>query len=154
MNQLFVYALGFIICALVIIYSGTKLSKYGDLIAEKTGMGKAWFGLVLMASVTSLPELITGISSIVIVDEPDLAVGDILGSCVFNLLILSILDGSQNRQIIMLMFIIHQHEKSCEILQYFVMNKITGQRIINLLADFNFDYDLSIHELMRELNAR
>jgi cation:H+ antiporter len=93
MNQLFVYALGFVICALVIIYSGTKLSKYGDLIAEKTGMGKAWFGLVLMASVTSLPELITGISSIVIVDEPDLAVGDILGSCVFNLLILSILDA-------------------------------------------------------------
>ena len=61
----------------MIIYSGTKLAIYGDAIAEKTGMGKAWFGLVLMASVTSLPELITGISAVVIVDVPDLAVGDI-----------------------------------------------------------------------------
>jgi cation:H+ antiporter len=97
MNQLVVNSLGFILCALVIIYSGTKLAIYGDAIAEKTGMGKAWFGLVLMASVTSLPELITGISAVVIVDVPDLAVGDILGSCVFNLLILSILDAKINK---------------------------------------------------------
>ena len=52
----------FIVCTLVIVYSGTKLAKYGDIIAEKTGLGSAWIGLVLMASVTSLPELITGVS--------------------------------------------------------------------------------------------
>lgn len=46
-----------------------------------------------MASVTSLPELITGISSVAIVNAPNLAAGDIFGSCVFNLLILSILDA-------------------------------------------------------------
>ncbi|HET9744629.1 MAG TPA: hypothetical protein VFP97_02885 [Chitinophagaceae bacterium] len=46
-----------------------------------------------MASVTSLPELITGISSVAIVNEPDLAAGDIFGSCVFNLMILSLLDA-------------------------------------------------------------
>jgi len=46
--------LGFIVCTSVIVYSGTKLSKYGDIIAEKTGLGRAWIGLVLMASVTSL----------------------------------------------------------------------------------------------------
>lgn len=55
-------------------------------------MGKAWFGLILMAAVTSLPELFTGISSILIVDTPDIAVGDILGSCAFNLLIFAVLD--------------------------------------------------------------
>lgn len=55
-------------------------------------MGRAWAGLILMASVTSLPELITGISSVAIVKAPNLAAGDIFGSCVFNLLILSILD--------------------------------------------------------------
>lgn len=80
-------------CAAVIIYGGTKLSFYGDKIAELTGMGKAWVGLILMASVTSLPELITGISSVAIVKAPDLAAGDIFGSCVFNLLILSVLDA-------------------------------------------------------------
>lgn len=84
---------GFLVSAAVIIYSGTKLSFYGDKIADLTGMGKAWVGLILMASVTSLPELITGISAVAIVKAPDLAAGDIFGSCMFNLLILSFLDA-------------------------------------------------------------
>ncbi len=42
--------LGFIICTAVIIYSGTKLSRYGDIIAEKTGLGRVWIGVVLMAA--------------------------------------------------------------------------------------------------------
>jgi cation:H+ antiporter len=84
---------GFIICTLVIVYSGTRLSKYGDIIAEKTGLGRAWIGLVLMASVTSLPELVTGISSVTFAGVPDIAVGDVLGSCVFNMLIIAILDA-------------------------------------------------------------
>ena len=93
MTVLYLSILGFTTCAAVIIYSGTKLAQYGDNIAELTGWGKAWVGLILMASVTSLPELITGISSVAIVKEPDLAAGDIFGSCVFNLLILSVLDA-------------------------------------------------------------
>jgi len=84
--------LGFIVCTSIIVYSGTKLSKYGDIIAEKTGLGRTWIGIVLMASVTSLPELITGISSVTYANVPDIAVGDVLGSCVFNMLILAILD--------------------------------------------------------------
>ena len=81
-----------ILCTAVIVYSGTKLSKYGDIIAEKSGLGRAWIGVVLMASVTSLPELVTGISSVTYADVPDIAVGDVLGSCVFNMFILAILD--------------------------------------------------------------
>jgi cation:H+ antiporter len=93
MNNLYINILGFAACATIIIYSGTKLAKYGDKIADLTGWGKAWVGLILMASVTSLPELITGISAVAIVKQPDLAAGDIFGSCVFNLLILSVLDA-------------------------------------------------------------
>jgi cation:H+ antiporter len=93
MNNLYINILGFAICAAVIIYSGSKLAKYGDKIADLTGWGKAWVGLILMASVTSLPELITGISAVAIVKQPDIAAGDIFGSCVFNLLILSVLDS-------------------------------------------------------------
>lgn len=78
MDNLYVNILGFITCAAVIVYSGSKLSFYGDKIANLTGMGKAWIGLILMASVTSLPELITGISSVAIVKAPNLAAGDIL----------------------------------------------------------------------------
>ncbi len=81
--------LAFVLCALTIIYSGTKLSKYGDVIAEKTGLGGSLIGLILIASVTSLPELITGVSAITVFNVPDIAVGDIFGSCVFNLFILA-----------------------------------------------------------------
>lgn len=77
----------------VIVFAGTNLSKYGDVIAEKTGMGRTWVGIILMASVTSLPELITGVSSVAIFDLPNIAVGDVFGSCMFNLLILAAMDA-------------------------------------------------------------
>jgi cation:H+ antiporter len=47
-----------------------------------------------MAVVTSLPELATGISSTALFQLPDIAVGDILGSCMFNIVILALLDVS------------------------------------------------------------
>jgi cation:H+ antiporter len=83
---------GFIVCTSIIFYSGTKLSRYGDIIAEKTGLGRTWIGVVLMASVTSLPELVTGISSVTYAGVPDIAVGNVLGACVLNMLIFAILD--------------------------------------------------------------
>ena len=83
---------GFLACAVVIFLAGKRLSYYGDLLADLTGMGKAWIGLILMAAVTSLPELMVGVSSVAIVGSADLAVGDILGSCAFNLGILSMMD--------------------------------------------------------------
>lgn len=85
--------LGFLLCTAAIVYAGAKLAKYGDIIAEKTGLGRTWIGVMLMASVTSLPELVTGISSVTYAAAPDIAVGDVLGSCVFNMLILAMLDA-------------------------------------------------------------
>jgi cation:H+ antiporter len=73
----------------VIAVSGTQLSKYGDVLAEKTGLGRTWLGLAGLAVVTSLPELITGTSAVLWVGEPDLAIGDLLGACVINLIILA-----------------------------------------------------------------
>ncbi len=51
-----------------------------------------------MASVTSLPELATGISSVTFAGVPDIAVGDVLGSCVFNMLILALLTAAHRPQ--------------------------------------------------------
>ncbi|MBK8949175.1 MAG: sodium:calcium antiporter [Flavobacteriales bacterium] len=90
---MFITSLGFILCAAAIWFSGAHLARLGDRLAELTGMGRAWLGLVLMATVTSLPELFVGIGSAGIHGNADLAVGDVLGSCVFNLLILSVLDA-------------------------------------------------------------
>jgi cation:H+ antiporter len=80
------------VCTLLIVLSGVRLSRYGDVIAEKSGLGGTWMGVLVMAAVTSLPELVTGVSSIVVFDVPDIAAGDVIGSCMFNLLILAFLD--------------------------------------------------------------
>jgi cation:H+ antiporter len=82
----------FAICLAVILFAGTKLARYGDVIAEKTGLGRIWIGVVLIAFVTTIPELVTSVSSVVLVHSPDLALGTLLGSCCFNLAILALLD--------------------------------------------------------------
>ncbi|MGB5734311.1 MAG: sodium:calcium antiporter, partial [Thiohalocapsa sp.] len=80
------------ICVVVIGIAGVKLTDYGDAIADKTGMGGTWVGLVLIATVTSLPELAAGITASAVALLPDIAAGDVLGSCVYNLTLLAVLD--------------------------------------------------------------
>jgi cation:H+ antiporter len=81
--------------ALVIVFAGVRLARYGDVLGEKTGLGRSWVGVVLLAATTSLPELFTGFGATALADLPDIAVGDVLGSCMFNLLILSFMDAVQ-----------------------------------------------------------
>lgn len=81
--------------ALVIVFAGVRLARYGDVLGEKTGLGRSWIGVVLLAATTSLPELFTGFGATALAPLPDIAVGDVLGSCMFNLLILSFMDAIQ-----------------------------------------------------------
>jgi cation:H+ antiporter len=85
--------LQFLACTAIILFAGTNLSKYGDIIAEKTGLGRTWIGVLLIAATTSLPELITGISSVAIFDVPNIAVGNVLGACMVNILVIALLDA-------------------------------------------------------------
>jgi cation:H+ antiporter len=87
----------FVICLAVILFAGTKLAQYGDIIAERTGLGRIWIGVVLIAFVTTIPELVTSVSSVALVHSPDLALGTLLGSCCFNLAILALLDILHSR---------------------------------------------------------
>jgi cation:H+ antiporter len=87
-----------LLCLAVIGYAGYFLSRYGDIIAEKSGMSSSWVGLILLSTATSLPELATGISSVAFADAPNIAVGDVLGSTVFNLVILVLLDALYKRE--------------------------------------------------------
>jgi cation:H+ antiporter len=81
-----------IVCALSIFWVGSLLSKYGDVIAEKTGLGRAWIGAILIAGVTSLPELASGVSAVAWLNAPNLAAGAVLGSCLFNLALIAMID--------------------------------------------------------------
>jgi cation:H+ antiporter len=87
-----------LLCLTVIGYAGYFLSRYGDIIAEKSGVSASWVGLILLSTATSLPELVTGISAVTFADAPDIAVGDVLGSTVFNLAILVMLDALYRRE--------------------------------------------------------
>jgi cation:H+ antiporter len=79
--------------ALVIVLAGVRLARYGDMLGEKTGLGRSWIGVVVLAATTSLPELFTGFGATALAALPDIALGDVLGSCMFNLLILSLMDA-------------------------------------------------------------
>ena len=85
--------LKFAACAAMIGVAGPALTRYGDTIARLTGLSRSWIGLILLATATSLPELFTGLSSVTIAYAPNIAVGDVLGSCVFNLAMLVVLDA-------------------------------------------------------------
>ena len=82
----------FVICVLIIFFAGQKVAKYGDIIAERTGLGRVWIGLIAVAVITSLPELFTGISAVTLLDAPDLTIGDLIGVNTFNLVNLALLD--------------------------------------------------------------
>jgi len=91
----------FIFCILIIFFSGKKVAKYGDIIAEKTGLGGVWIGLILLAMITSLPELFNGVSAVTLVGAPDLTVGNLFGANAFNLFNLALLDiASQNSSLL------------------------------------------------------
>jgi len=88
---LFILWFLFLICALTIILVGIKLTRYGDIIAEKSGLGRLWIGAALIPLATSLPE-ISSSSSAAWINAPDLAIGNIFGSIMFNLLIIAVID--------------------------------------------------------------
>ncbi|MBI2519970.1 MAG: sodium:calcium antiporter [Bdellovibrio sp.] len=91
MQVVFVW-LQFLGLASIIGFAGHHLCYYADIIADRTGLGRNWIGLILLSTITSLPELMSGISAVRFADDPNLAVGDILGSCVFNLTLVFVLD--------------------------------------------------------------
>ncbi|UVT15382.1 MAG: hypothetical protein H8K04_16440 [Nitrospira sp.] len=68
-----------------------KLSRYGDRIAEHSGLGRLWIGVVLLAGATSLPELVTMFAAVRL-GAFDLAVGNLFGSNAFNMAILLLAD--------------------------------------------------------------
>src|SRR5690606_7158977 len=71
------------------IAAGAWLTHCADRIAEKTGLGRVLVGSLFLAMATSLPELAVDFNAVAI-NEPNLATGDLLGSSLFNLLVLMI----------------------------------------------------------------
>lgn len=81
----------FAISAALVVLAAVFLARYGDVIALRTGLGSFFIGAALMAMATSLPELLTALNAIRL-GVPSLSAGDLLGSSMFNMLLLAILD--------------------------------------------------------------
>ncbi len=82
----------FLLLLVLVLIFGNRAARSADVIAEKKGLAKAFMGVVFISMITSFPELFTGISAGAIVKAPDIAVGQIMGSCVFNLLIIGVIE--------------------------------------------------------------
>ena len=72
-----------------VMFLGVQLAKFGDALAILTGWGRLFVGSILVALATSLPELSNNITAVRI-EEPELALGDVLGSNIVNILILAV----------------------------------------------------------------
>ncbi len=88
--------LQFLICALIIVLAGGRLTRSAAVVSENTGLGAAWIGALMLPVATSLPELVTTLRAVAI-DAPDLALGNIFGSCLYNLALLAIIDIIEGR---------------------------------------------------------
>jgi len=82
----------YFLLAFIVIYATSKLSYFVDELDKKSNISGAIIGGVLLATITSMPEFITSITSTVVLNDPGLAFGNVLGSNLFNILILGIAD--------------------------------------------------------------
>ena len=80
----------YLIDLVAMVYLSFLLGNLVDALDKKTKISGAFIGGVLLAAVTSLPELFTALSSIFLVNEPEYVVGDILGSIIFDLVVLAV----------------------------------------------------------------
>jgi cation:H+ antiporter len=92
------WIVAFVASAAVIMLAGTFLARAGDSIATRTRLGGLFVGMLLMASATSLPEIVTDVSA-ALAGAPDLAVADLFGSSMANMAILGLLDLTSRRNV-------------------------------------------------------
>lgn len=89
--MLIIFAQYFLL-AFVVIYATSKASYYIDELDKKSNISGALIGGLLLATITSMPEFITSITSTIVLDKPGLAFGNVFGSNIFNIVILAVAD--------------------------------------------------------------
>lgn len=118
-----IFVLYLAVAAIVVLFS-IKCADYVDMLDKKTNISGAFIGGVILAAVTSLPELVTSISSIAINSE-GLIIGNVLGSdifnlCIFGALTLTAVKGYRKAK----MGISHMITVLCTIAAYFVTGAV------------------------------
>lgn len=81
----------YLIVAAVVVVLSIKISDYVDILDKNTKLSGAFLGGIMLSGVTSLPELFTSVSATALLKHPELCVGNVLGSDLFNLVALSVI---------------------------------------------------------------
>jgi cation:H+ antiporter len=81
----------FAAAALCVWLAGTRLAGYVSAIAEQTGLGKAFTGMLLLGGITSLPE-VAAVSTAAAIGNAPLAINNLLGTASVNLILLALAD--------------------------------------------------------------
>ncbi len=82
----------FVCLCVFILFVSNFMAKAADQISELTGIGRSFIGVILLGTATSLPELGSGITAVRILDQPNLAAAGVFGACIYNLMIIGVLD--------------------------------------------------------------
>jgi cation:H+ antiporter len=83
--------------AATVWFAGTRIAQYADAVSGKTGLGEAVLGLLLLAGVTSLPEIGVTVSAAWSGDTK-LAINNLFGSIAMQVAILAVIDYAIGRR--------------------------------------------------------
>lgn len=95
---LWLNALLFAVAASAIWWAGSHLERYADSISKRTGMGQSFTGMVLLATATSLPELATTITAVLVLGNATLAIYNLLGGVALQTALLVLADFAKPRR--------------------------------------------------------
>lgn len=86
----------FALAAICVWLAGTRLARAVNSVAEITGLGKAFTGMLLLGGITSLPE-VAAVSTSAALGNAPLAINNLLGTASLNLILLAVADAIYGR---------------------------------------------------------
>ena len=81
----------FIFCAVCVWMAGTRLAIYGDELSERLDLSREFIGLIFLAAVTELPEIVTTVTA-ASSGNASLVLGNLFGGITMNTAILAVID--------------------------------------------------------------
>lgn len=82
----------FLLAGVLVWGAGSRLAKWLDVIAVRTGLGHAFVGMLFLGGITSLPELANVVTASAS-GNPPLAINNLLGSAALNVVLLAVGDA-------------------------------------------------------------
>jgi cation:H+ antiporter len=84
-----------LLAAGTIWFAGVRLERYADTISERTGLGQAFTGTLLLAGPASLPGVAATVTAVGLLNNPTLAVHNLLGGVALQTAVLAVADRAK-----------------------------------------------------------